>query len=64
MKTRTANQAYTEATNDITNLIRELKNKLDTHKTRQAKRPKDWGYVGDLNYIKENLEDMLRGFCD
>lgn len=38
--------------------ILKLKKQLKTHQQKQKEQPCDWGYVGDLIYINEKIEEI------
>ena len=43
---------------EINDLISRLSQKVKNHSSLQAESPLDWGYVGDLSLIKEQLENI------
>ena len=47
--------AYAACRAEIAQLVAKLDTKLDAHGAAHAKRPRDWGYVGDLEHIAELL---------
>lgn len=53
-----ADKAYVERFGDIACLLDVLQMELEAHQDRAAKRP-DWGLVGDLDYIRENLVTLV-----
>lgn len=40
-------------------LIAMLQDALAKHNQEQAKRPRDWGYSGDLSYVNQHLRDLI-----
>jgi hypothetical protein len=42
--------------------VKKLEDALDKEATKQAKDPKNWGYVGDLGHVDEVLTDLLSFF--
>lgn len=41
-------------------LIDELKKALVLEARRQATDPRNWGYVGDLGHVNEELEEVIK----
>ncbi len=54
-----ATQAYKLQAAQVADLLFQLAETLETHKTAQAENPGDWGYVGDLTYWNERLSDII-----
>ncbi len=51
---------YNENREEIEKLLLILKEKLEEHNSKFQENTKNWGYVGDLSYIKEKLEEVSR----
>ena len=49
---------YKENREEIERFLLILKEKLEKHNSNFQENPKNWGYVGDLSYIKEKLEEI------
>jgi hypothetical protein len=58
----TASQAYDQAAARIRDLLKRLEKGLQTHAAAAGQRPKDWGFVGDLNSIETRLQEMTQTF--
>jgi hypothetical protein len=54
-----AASAYRARLAEIRDLIRRLEGSLTIHERRQAARPSDWGFPGDLGHIAERLQDLI-----
>jgi hypothetical protein len=52
------NTRYTKNTEEIEQKIKLLKEKLKKHKKGFKNNPTNWGYVGDLSYINEKLNEI------
>lgn len=52
---KTAAEAYTERLAAINEMIVALQKKLSDHKAEFEKRSGNWGYVGDLGFVYEEL---------
>lgn len=55
-----ANMEYDQKTRRVRQLLRELDKQLYKHEARQGNRMEDWGFVGDLGHVEEELEELLR----
>lgn len=53
---KTADQRYNELEAEIKAIQKELNDKLVNHK--KSFNGKNWGYVGDLGYIHEQLKNI------
>jgi hypothetical protein len=53
------NKKYTKNSEEIEEKIKLLREKLKNHKKRFKSDDRDWGYVGDLSYINEKLEEVV-----
>lgn len=56
---RAAEAVYSEKHHAVKGLLIQLDNLLDAHYGMQAKRPLDWGYVGDLAQVEERLKEVV-----
>lgn len=53
------NDKYQSKNKEIQKKISVLMNKLETHKKEFNKNPVNWGYLGDLGYINDRLDEVL-----
>lgn len=56
----TAKETYHQRLTSIQKSIEILKSKLTEHNKSFEKRPGNWGYVGDLGHIDENLKNLVK----
>jgi len=56
---QTATEAYAERRADIGALLDLVGEELRVHAEAAAKKPKDWGYAGDLGRIREAVKGVL-----
>ena len=59
-----AKEAYTRKAKEIKALIEKIESGLEQHAQEQKESPRNWGYVGDLAYYAEqlqNISDSLHG---
>lgn len=56
---QTASELYDERREDITRMMNWIELELDKHKTKAEANPKNYGYAGDLGYVRENLVEIL-----
>jgi hypothetical protein len=49
---------------EIRDLIQKLEGQLAIHERRQAARPADWGFPGDLDRIIDGLTDLIPNHRD
>jgi hypothetical protein len=61
---QTAATAYTQKAATTKSLLERIAIRLSEHGTRQAAEPRDWGYVGDLGHINEELAQVLASLGD
>ena len=58
-------QTYDDATDDVLNLLDELRGDLGCHNRSFAKNTnRHWGHIGDLNHVRDLLQqahDFLAG---
>jgi len=59
-----ANRSYEERQHDAQQLLKKLQDLLKKHAADQKKHPGDWGYPGDLGYVVEELQNIVRSFED
>ena len=45
-------------------LLKRIATRMAEHQARQAAEPRDWGYVGDLGHINEELAQVLAALGD
>ena len=62
--TKTAAAAYSQNATTAQDLLKRIAIRLTEHQTRQAAEPGDWGYVGDLGHINEELAQVLAALGD
>ena len=58
--TADANSAYKSKLRDCRELVRDLEKALDSHEKEQSGSPDDYGSVGDLGHVYEELNNVLR----
>ncbi len=60
MKTKTnCQQSYEDINADIALLISAIQKNIGTHSAAAKARPNNWGYVGDLARVRNDLVDVL-----
>jgi len=59
---QTAAERYADHQRDIGALLDLVGEELRVHAETAAKKPKDWGYAGDLGRVREALKDILQSF--
>jgi hypothetical protein len=59
---QTAAERYADHQKDIGMLLDLVAEELRVHAETAAKKPQDWGYVGDLGHIRESLQEILKSF--
>ena len=55
-----ADPTYQQRVRDIKSLVQRLERALQQHQRDQRMGPKDWGYVGDMNAVKEYLGEAVQ----
>lgn len=50
---------YSEKNKEIEKKISLLSKKIKAHKIQFKEDSTNWGYVGDLSYVNEKIEDVL-----
>jgi hypothetical protein len=63
-KQQTATAAYRKNLATAQETLRRIAAQLAEHEARQAAQPLNWGYVGDLGHINEELAQVLAGLGD
>jgi len=58
----TTDEIYKTKLKEIESIIESLKNNFKKHSDRQAADPKNWGFVGDLGYLKNELLNLNKYF--
>jgi len=54
-----ASEVYQEKQTAVHRLLSELDQLAEAHRQQQARRPADWGYVGDLAHVEERLKEVV-----
>jgi len=62
METNNANDAYRAAREKLDRRLTALNHVIREHVERQYKDKKNWGFVGDLNYLVQILDGVLESF--
>ena len=55
-----ANMAYDAKKKEVNRLLRLLESQLDKHERRQRGRPKEIGFVDELDDVVTRLDEMMR----
>jgi len=55
-----ADPTYQQRVRDIRGLVKRLERALHAHQRDQRVQPKDWGYVGDMNAVKDYLGEAVQ----
>lgn len=58
LASQTADQAYTERWDKVQKLYKDIGSHLTRHKAEQHRDPMNWGYVGDLGKVLEDLGEI------
>ena len=61
---QTAAACYAERHTECQDLLKRIASRLEQHKKEQAKDPANWGYVGDLGRVTEELAYVLASLGD
>ena len=61
---KTAAAAYSQKNVITRDLLKRIATRLAEHEVEQAAKPQDWGYVGDLGHITEELAQVLAAIGD
>lgn len=59
---QTATERYVELEAEVSKKVYALQTLLFSHMKRQRQDPKNWGLVGDLEKINNDLKEMMEGF--
>jgi hypothetical protein len=54
-----ANEKYKEVLSHLEENLEHLKEKIKKHSQKQSGEPHHWGYVGDISYVNEKVENIL-----
>ena len=54
-----AQTKYTELMNKLENDLILLNEKLKKHQTSFNQEPSNWGYVGELGFVSEKIDEVL-----
>ena len=60
----TAAAAYSQKNVITHDLLKRIATRLAEHGVQQAAKPQDWGFVGDLGHVNEELAQVLAAFGD
>lgn len=63
----TAAESLKERTGSIEWQIEQLQTRLQAHNKQAAQHPKNWGYVGNLDHVEAQLQelvDFLRAYAN
>ena len=55
-----ANMKYDARMREVRRLMRDLDKQLSKHEARQGGDPENWGFVGDLGNVEQQLTEILR----
>ena len=61
---KTAATEYSRKAAISQDILKRIATRLSEHQTRQAARPDDWGYVGDIGRVNEELAQVLASLGD
>lgn len=62
--TTTAATEYSQKATIAQDLLKRITDRLSEHETRHATAPADWGFVGDLGRVNEELAKVLASLGD
>jgi ElaB/YqjD/DUF883 family membrane-anchored ribosome-binding protein len=54
-----ADRRYQELKTEVESQLEELRKRLEKHHAQQANSQKDWGNVGNLGHVSQNLKEIL-----
>ena len=57
---QTAAERYADQRRDTAVLMDCIQMELDAHADRAAAEPKNWGYVGDMDRVRQAMRDVLQ----
>ena len=55
---KTSHETYLETQAEIATLLKKIKAGLAEHNRREKQNPRNWGYVGDLQHIASELQEV------
>ena len=61
---QSAAACYAERQTECQDLIKRIADQLERHASRQKQKPADWGYVGDLGRVADELAYVLASLGD
>ncbi len=61
---QTAAEAYAARHTECADLLKRIGQRLDAHQAEQTTEPRNWCYVGDLDYIAQQLAYVLAHLGD
>jgi len=59
---KSALSTYKKNYSSVLKNMDKLKSILKKHSAEQKKEPTNWGYAGDLDYINNELSDIVKNF--
>jgi hypothetical protein len=59
---QTAEEAYTEARNDVAALLDMIAQQVEAFTTEAQQNKKNWGYTGTIQHTRESLKQVLAAF--
>lgn len=54
----TLQETYNEYYTNVKRMLKALNKAVKTHSKKQKKEPHNWGYVGDIAHISQELNDL------
>lgn len=57
---RTASEVYRAKRQEVDGLLADLKAALREEANRQRKDARNWGFVGNMEYVAEQLKELVR----
>ncbi len=54
-----ATENYVKQVKQVWKLIEELEKRIEMHEKRQEKKPTDYGFAGDMEYVVKELSDLI-----
>jgi len=55
---KTSHETYLETQTEIAALLKRIKTGLAKHNRSEKRDPRNWGYVGDLQHIASELQEV------
>jgi hypothetical protein len=59
---QTAAERYADNQKDIAILMDCIQMELEVHAERASQEPKNWGFIGDLSSVREEMKNILTRF--